>query len=217
MNNQKLFFVGGLLALLLMVTGLFSCQKKEHKALITTEYGEITILLYDSTPKHRDNFIKLASEGYYDDLLFHRVIDDFMIQGGDPDSKNAPAGNRLGMGGPNYEIDAEIGAPHLHGTLSAARTPNDAKRSSGSQFFIVYGALQDDNELNSYEQRKRIKYNPEQRKIYKEKGGFPSLDMEYTVFGEVLSGMEVVQKIMKMEKDPNDRPLKDVKMKIKMI
>ena len=194
-----------------------ACKKPENKAVITTEYGDITILLYDSTPKHRDNFIKLVKEGFYDDLLFHRVISEFMIQGGDPDSKNSPSGERLGVGGPGYEIDAEIGAPHLYGALSAARTPNAARRSSGSQFFIVTGTLQDDNELNIYEQRKKIKYNAEQRKIYKEKGGYPALDMEYTVFGEVLSGMDVVEKISKLEKDANDRPLKDVKMKIKMI
>ena len=192
-------------------------KKDSSKAVISTEYGDITILLYDSTPKHKENFIKLVKSGFYDDLLFHRVIAQFMIQGGDPDSKNAAEGARLGMGGPGYEIDAEIGAPHLYGAISAARTPNAAKRSSGSQFFIVTGTTQDDNELNSYEQRKKIKYNEEQRKIYKEKGGYPALDMEYTVFGEVLSGMNVVEKISKVEKDANDRPVKDVKMKIKMI
>lgn len=201
----------------LLCFSLSACKKESNKAVISTEYGDITILLYDSTPKHKENFIKLVNSGFYDDLLFHRVIAQFMIQGGDPTSKNAAPGTQLGMGGPGYEIDAEIGAPHLYGTLSAARTPNAAKRSSGSQFFIVTGTTQDDNELNSYEQRKKIKYNDEQRKIYKEKGGYPALDMEYTVFGEVVSGMDVVEKISKVEKDASDRPIKDVKMKIKMI
>jgi len=217
MSFQRFIFKNIFVITLLVIFTLSSCEKKEHKALITTEYGDITIVLYDSTPKHRDNFIKLVKEGFYDDLLFHRVIDQFMIQGGDPDSKNAPEGARLGMGGPGYEIDAEIGSPHLYGAVSAARTVNEAKRSSGSQFFIVTGSIQDNNELNNYEQRKKIKYNEEQRKIYREKGGYPALDMEYTVFGEVVSGMDVVEKIAKLPKDANDRPLKDVRMKIKMI
>ncbi len=217
MSNQKFSFLSGFILVFIFAFGLSACKEKEHKVLISTEYGDITILLYNSTPKHRDNFIKLVKEGYYDGLLFHRVIDAFMIQGGDPDSKTAPAGTRLGMGGPGYEIEAEIGAPHLYGTVSAARLANEAKRSSGSQFFIITGILQDDNELNLYEQRMKIKYNEEQRKIYKEKGGYPALDMEYTVFGEVLSGMDVVEKIGKLEKDANNRPLNDVRMKIKMI
>ena len=204
-------------AICFLMLALLGCKEKEYKALISTEYGDITIMLYNTTPKHRDNFVKLVKEGFYDDLLFHRVIDKFMIQGGDPDSKNAPAGERLGMGGPGYEIDAEIGSPHLYGALSAARTVNEAKRSSGSQFFIVTGVPQTDAELKIYEQRKRIRYNEEQRKIYNNKGGYPALDMEYTVFGEVLSGMDVVEKIAALEKDVNDRPIRDVKMKIKMI
>ena len=202
---------------LFLVFGLASCKEKEHKALISTEYGDITIRLFNSTPKHRDNFVKLVKEGYYDDLLFHRVMDQFMIQGGDPDSKNAPAGTRLGIGGPGYEIDAEVGAPHLYGAVSAARTVNEAKRSSGSQFFIVTGRPQNDAELKIYEDRKKIKYDEIQRNIYKTKGGYPSLDLEYSVFGEVISGMDVVEKIAKLETDANDRPVKDVKMKIKML
>ncbi|HUR31493.1 MAG TPA: peptidylprolyl isomerase [Saprospiraceae bacterium] len=217
MNRLKSLLSRASLMACLMTLLMSACQKKENKALISTEYGDITIVLFDSTPKHRDNFIKLVKEGYYDDLLFHRVIDEFMIQGGDPDSKNSQPGARLGIGGPGYEIDAEIGSPHLYGALAAARTPNEAKRSSGSQFFIVTGKTQSDAELKVYEQRKNIKYNDEQRRIYEGKGGYPALDMEYTVFGEVVSGMDVVEKIAKLEKDANDRPLKDVKMKIKMI
>lgn len=193
------------------------CEEKVNKALISTDYGDITVMLYDSTPKHRDNFIKLAQSGFYDGLLFHRVIDQFMIQGGDPQSKNSPAGTLLGGSGPGYEIEAEIGAPHLRGALAAARTPNEAKRSSGSQFYIVIGTKQNDEELNIYERRKNIKYNQEQRKIYKEEGGYPGLDMEYTVFGEVISGMDVVEKIGKLQGDSNNRPLQDVKMKVTII
>ena len=217
MRKQKLSFFTPWMLTCLIALLMSSCEKTEKKALISTEYGDITILLYDSTPKHRDNFIKLVKEGYYDGLTFHRVIDQFMIQGGDPDSKNAQPGARLGMGGPGYEIDAEIGSPHLYGALAAARTPNEAKRSSGSQFYIITGKTQTEAELKVYEQRKNIKYNDEQRRIYMEKGGYPGLDMEYTVFGEVISGMDVVEKISKLERDPSDRPLKDVKMTIKMI
>lgn len=194
-----------------------SCEEKVHKALISTDYGDITVMLYNSTPKHRDNFIKLAKEGYYDSLLFHRVIDGFMIQGGDPTSRTTSPGTILGEGNPGYEIDPEIGAPHLKGALAAARTPNAGKRSSGSQFYIITGKPQNKAELEFYETSKKIKYNESQRKIYEQEGGYPGLDMEYTVFGEVISGMEVVDKIDVLEKDNNNRPVKDVRMKIKMI
>jgi peptidyl-prolyl cis-trans isomerase B (cyclophilin B) len=192
-------------------------KEKEYQAVISTEYGDITILLYNSTPKHRDNFIKLVNEGFYNDLLFHRAIEYFMIQGGDPESKIALPGNRLGSGGPGYEIDPEIGAPHIRGALAAARTPNKGKRSSGSQFYIVTGKSVSVEDLLANELSKKIKYNDVQKKLYLEQGGYPSLDMEYTVFGEVLSGIEVADKISKLETDNRDRPLKDVRMKIKMI
>ncbi len=200
-----------------LVLLLTACKEEESKALITTEYGDITLLLYNSTPKHRDNFIKLVKEGFYDDLLFHRVIDYFMIQGGDPASKTAAPGMPLGAGGPGYEIDAEIGAPHLKGALAAARTPNPEKKSSGSQFYIIIGTPVYEADLYQYEKTKKIRYNDAQRQLYLEHGGYPALDMEYTVFGEVLSGMDVVETIGKLEKDASDRPLKDVRMKIKMI
>lgn len=194
-----------------------STKEKETRAVISTSYGDITIVLYNSTPKHRDNFIKLAKEGYYDGTLFHRVISEFMIQGGDPDSKTAAPGTPLGMGGPGYEIDAEIGAPHLRGALAAARTPNAAKRSSGSQFYIVTGTKISEDDLKSMELSKKIKYNETQRQLYLEQGGYPALDMEYTVFGEVESGMDVVDKISNVEKDERNRPLQDVKMTIKLL
>lgn len=205
----------------LMVFGLgllfLGCKEKEHHALIATDYGDIKIVLYNSTPQHRDNFIKLVKSGFYDSLLFHRVINDFMIQGGDPTSKHSADGDLLGSGGPGYEVPAEIGAPHLRGTLAAARLPSSDKRSSGSQFYIITGHQQNESELNYYEEQKHIKYNDAQRRTYMSQGGYPSLDQEYTVFGEVESGMEVVDKISQEPKDAHDRPLKNIRMKIKMI
>ncbi|HJW29281.1 MAG TPA: peptidylprolyl isomerase [Saprospiraceae bacterium] len=196
-----------------------SCQKKEkeYKALISTDYGDITVLLYNSTPKHRDNFIKLVKDGYYNGTLFHRVIPNFMIQGGDPQSKTAAPGVLLGAGGPGYEIDAEIGAPHIRGALAAARTDNPGKKSSGSQFYIVTGQQVTADMLNQMEQMKHIKYNDAQRELYLKEGGYPTLDMEYTVFGEVLSGLDVVDKISQVARDENNRPATDVKMSIKLI
>jgi len=194
-----------------------SCNDKNTYALIETNMGTMKVLLYDSTPKHRDNFIKLAEEGFYDSLLFHRVKNAFMIQGGDPDSRNAVPGARLGMGGPGYQIDAEIGAPHLRGALAAARTQNPQKMSSGSQFYLVQGQVIDDNYLDETERRQGIRYSPEQRKLYKEIGGTPFLDNDYTVFGEIVEGLDVLDKIAAVPVDPNDRPLEDVRMKVRIL
>lgn len=203
---------------IMLFLGLSSCQQDEFThAEITTDYGNIEVILYNSTPKHRDNFIKLASEGFYDDLLFHRVVNGFMIQGGDPDSKDAAPGQMLGRGGPGYQIDAEIGAPHFRGALAAARDGNPLKRSSGSQFYIVQGRPVTEDALAQMEQQKSIRYSPEQRQVYLEEGGSPFLDNEYTVFGEVVSGMEVVDQIAGMETDPNNRPTQDVRMKVRII
>lgn len=205
------------MALVLML-GFSSCQKDEFThAEIITDFGNIEVILYNSTPRHRDNFIKLANEGYYDDLLFHRVVNGFMIQGGDPDSKDAAPGQALGRGGPGYKIDAEIGAPHLRGALAAARDGNPLKQSSGSQFYIVQGRPVKDEALDQMEAQKNIKYSPEQREVYKNEGGSPFLDGEYTVFGEVVSGMEVVDQIAGMDTDPNNRPLEDVRMKVRIL
>jgi peptidyl-prolyl cis-trans isomerase B (cyclophilin B) len=198
--------------------GFSSCQTDDSTyALIQTEYGDMKVMLYNSTPKHRDNFIKLVNEGYYDSLLFHRVINGFMIQGGDPDSRKATPGQMLGMGGPEYKIDPEIGAPHLRGALAAARDNNPLKQSSGSQFYIVQGQIINDEYLNTIEQQKGIKYSPEQRKLYKEEGGAPFLDNDYTVFGEVVEGFETINKITSQPTDSNDRPQKDVRMTIKIL
>lgn len=186
---------------------------------IETDFGTMTAELYNATPKHRDNFIKLAEEGYFNDLLFHRVISGFMIQGGDPDSRNAPAGKALGMGGPSYQIPAEFvdSLCHLKGALAAARTSNPEKKSSGSQFYIVQGGPVSEQTLNQIESMRRFHYTPEQRAGYLADGGTPQLDREYTVFGRVIKGLEVIDKIAAVEKAPGDRPLKDVKMKIKVI
>ncbi len=205
------------IALVLML-GFSSCQQDDFThAEISTDFGTIEVILYNSTPNHRDNFIKLANEGFYDDLLFHRVVNGFMIQGGDPDSKNAAPGQSLGRGGPGYKIDAEIGAPHLRGALAAARDGNPLKQSSGSQFYIVQGRPVKEEALDQMEAQKNIKYSPEQRQVYKEEGGSPFLDGEYTVFGEVISGMEVVDQIAGMNTDPNNRPNEDVRMKVRIL
>lgn len=169
-------------------------------------------MLYPETPRHTDNFVKLVKEGYYDGTLFHRVIPNFMIQGGDPDSRGAEPNRPLGGGGPGYTIEHEIGAPHIAGALAAARTNNPQKASSGSQFYIVTGIRQVDSSLDQIENSKGIKYNETQRQLYKERGGRPDLDNEYTVFGEVVSGMDVVLKIAAVERGRADRPVQDVIM-----
>jgi peptidyl-prolyl cis-trans isomerase B (cyclophilin B) len=197
-----------------------SCDSGPRKAVIETEYGNMTVELYDSTPLHRDNFVKLVSEGFYDDLLFHRVIEGFMIQGGDPESKNADASKRLGGGGPGYTIPAEIGSPHFKGTLAAARTGdamNPERASSGSQFYLVQGKPLTETEVKSFASRGGYTYNPTQIKKYVEMGGTPGLDNQYTVFGEVIDGIEVIDKIAAVQTRPGDRPIKDLKMKIRML
>lgn len=190
--------------------------------VLETNLGSMTIKLYDETPAHRDNFIKLAEEGYYNDLLFHRVISGFMIQGGDPNSRNASPEAALGSGGPSYTISAEFNKSLIHkkGALAAARTGdqvNPQKRSSGSQFYIVQGAPQSESMLTRIEDQKGFHYTDEQKKIYSTQGGTPFLDQEYTVFGEVVEGLDVIDKIASVRTKPGDRPLEDVKMKVKVL
>lgn len=210
---MKIKLITALFALLLFAT----CAKPgQQRAIIETDFGNIEIELYDQTPLHRDNFIKLVKARFYDGLLFHRVVPNFVIQGGDPESKNASADAFLGGGGPGYQIKAEIGAPHFKGTLAAARNQNPEKMSSGSQFYIVIGAPVSDQELTQWENNKGIKYNPAQRTKYLTSGGLPSLDADYTVFGEVISGMDAVEKIVAEQINAANRPLKDVKMNIRM-
>ena len=238
---------------------------------ITTSLGDIKVLLYGDTPKHRDNFVKLVDEGFYNGVLFHRVINEFMIQAGDPESKNAPAGKMLGSGDPGYTLEAEFVYPkhfHKRGALAAARTGDDMnpeRRSSGSQFYIVTGKAYNESQLAQMEkqmammQKQEIfnklveehrdsvmamrrnrdqaglqklqeelvaiteqkaaenpaKMTPEQRQAYSTIGGTPHLDGSYTVFGEVIEGMDVVDKIQNVETGAADRPVEDVKI-IKM-
>jgi peptidyl-prolyl cis-trans isomerase B (cyclophilin B) len=182
----------------------------------------MTVWLYDATPKHRDNFLKLAEQGYFDDLLFHRVINGFMIQGGDPNSRNAKPNQQLGSGGPGYTIPAEFvdSLVHKKGALAAARTGdqvNPEKKSSGSQFYIVQGRAVTADELDMIESRKGFRYSKEQRDTYMAAGGTPFLDRDYTVFGEVIEGLDVIDKIASVATLPGDRPKVDVRMKIKPV
>lgn len=235
---------------------------------ISTSMGDIRIMLYGDTPKHRDNFVKLINDGFYNGTLFHRVINEFMIQAGDPESKNAPAGKMLGSGGPGYNIDAEIVYPahfHKRGALAAARQAdqvNPEKRSSGSQFYIVTGKVYNEGQLKQMEaqllnrqkqsvfnrmagehrdsimnmRRNRdqaglqklqdeiialmeaevaknpVSFTAEQRQAYSTVGGTPHLDGDYTVFGEIVSGMDVVEKIEKAATNAQDRPVGDIKI-----
>ncbi len=188
---------------------------KNPEVILHTNYGDIRIMLYNETPLHRDNFLKLAKEAYYDSTLFHRVIAGFMIQGGDPDSKKAGAGKRLGAGGPGYTIPAEFRKDLIHkkGALAAARQGdqvNPQKRSSGSQFYIVVGRKWTGDELDMIEQQKGFKYTDDQRKTYMTVGGYPFLDRDYTVYGEVVDGLDVVDSISVVDTNPADRPLQDV-------
>lgn len=210
---------------LITITGVQAQQakgqagEKERIVEISTSYGKMKIKLYNQTPKHRDNFIKLASEGFYNDLLFHRVIKGFMIQGGDPNSKTAGPDAQLGAGDVGYKVPGEFDKSLIHkkGTLCAARDGNPEKASSGCQFYIVQGKTHTDAELDQMEQRMGSKYTPEQRNIYKTIGGTPFLDQNYTVYGEVIEGMDVIDKIAAVQTKPGDRPIEDVKMQVKVI
>ena len=244
---------------------------------IDTSLGEITVRLYDETPLHRDNFVKLAREGYFDGMLFHRVIRDFMIQGGDPDSKTASPGQSLGTGGPGYTIEAEIRKDlfHKRGALAAARQGdqvNPQRRSSGSQFYIVWGQIYKEGQLRQLSKQMEMQQmqqifdtlamehrdevlrlrkernhaglqelqaklvdeteakfkamkekgeisglSDEQIRIYTTVGGTPHLDGQYTVFGEVVEGLDVVEKIQDAETSSSDRPEEDIKMTIAVI
>jgi len=219
MKNLSILFV------LFTFATIFNCKvsannnlkpkEKEIMILITTNQGDIKIKLYNETPYHRDNFVKLVEESFYDSLLFHRVIKDFMIQAGDPTSKNASATASLGSGGPGYTLPAEINPDLFHkkGALSAARTgdqTNPTRRSSGSQFYIVQGKPLTDTELSSYEQRLGTVFTAKQKEVYKTIGGTPFLDGQYTVFGEVVEGLDILDKIAAVECGANDRPKSNV-------
>ena len=266
-----------IMCLLILVVGISDSQAQENSdntmVLVKTKFGDMKLELYNDTPEHKKNFLKLVNEGYYDGILFHRVIKNFMVQGGDPDSKDAEAGVRLGSGNPGYTVPAEFVPAHFHkkGALAAARKPdssNPDKRSSGSQFYIVHGQVvtngtldtmemvlnnrakndfykerfaEANEELNDYrtnndrdgfnarvaeiraetdslwELQPLIQFSAEQRKVYTTVGGYPSLDHEYTVFGELVEGFDVLDKIAAVETDRYDRPLEDIEMTMEVI
>jgi cyclophilin family peptidyl-prolyl cis-trans isomerase len=263
-----------ILAVLLSLAVLTSCgqNKKDFVVTIETPFGPMVVILYDETPGHKENFLKLAREGFYDSLLFHRVIKDFMIQGGDPDSRKAVPGQHLGSGGPGYTLPAEFNPMFFHhkGALSAARLgdqQNPQKESSGSQFYIVQGRKFSKDELTidqmKFGQAMQVFFNnPANRAIndtlasyynsgdmnrymqkllsltdameketgikvrkevpdgvvqaYSTLGGAPHLDGQYTVFGEVIKGLDVIDRIAAVPTAPGDRPLEDVRMKMKV-
>ena len=211
-------------------------SRTKCKVKIQTMLGDIVVRLYDETPIHRANFLKLAKEGYYDGTLFHRVIKDFMIQGGDPDSKGAPAGKILGVGDPGYTLEAEIkdGLFHKRGALAAARQGDEVnpdRRSSGSQFYIVWGIMQmrrDRNRAGLQELQDKLAAEAEskvgktgltddQLKIYSTIGGTPHLDGQYTIFGEVEEGLDVVEMIQGTATGRADRPVDDIEMRMIVI
>ena len=191
-----------------------SVAAQKTKVKITTEYGDIVVMLYDNTPLNTANMVKLAKDHTYDSTLFHRVIPQFMIQAGDPDSKNAKPGQQLGNGGLKYTVPAEINDTDFHkkGALGVARDGNPTKAGSSSQFYIVVGKVYTDQELDNIEKRTGHKFSPSQRDAYKTVGGAPHLDGGYTVFGEVLEGQDIVDKIALEPRDHNDRPNKDIRI-----
>lgn len=215
---KKLFAIG------LLLTGLLTsfylqAQDVETLVQIDTDMGKIKVKLFNDTPQHRDNFIKNVKEKRYDGLLFHRVIKQFMIQAGDINSKDAPLEQELGDGDLDYKIPAEIVYPklfHKRGMLCAARTSdeeNPERASSATQFYIVTGKFYTEMELDKMEKNEGKTFTPEERQAYMLEGGMPSLDSKYTIFGEVVKGMKVVDKIQFVETNENDRPLKNIKIK----
>ena len=186
---------------------------------IETPMGDMLARLSNLTPQHQDNFTKLVEESFYDSLLFHRVIDGFMIQGGDPNSKNASPSAQLGSGGPGYQVPAEFdpSLAHVKGAIAAARTNNPEKLSSGSQFYIVHGRPVTEAELSRQESQTGVRYPSEVRETYLKEGGVPFLDQNYTVFGQVIEGLDVIDKIAATTTGAADRPREDVTMKISLV
>lgn len=207
--------------LLLTATLTYAARPKTYYVRITSGKGESIVKLYNETPKHRDNFVKLVKSGFYNGTLFHRVIKDFMIQGGDPDSKIAQPGQMLGNGSLPYTVPAEFNPALFHkkGVLAAARDANPAKASNATQFYLVQGKVFTDAELNRIEEVRPggNKIPESHRNVYKTLGGTPHLDQNYTVFGEIVKGIEQVDEIASVQTDATSRPLGDVKMKITLL
>ena len=214
-----------LITLLFSVAASYTVYAQQRtEVLLETSEGNIRIALYDETPRHRDNFVKLVSEHFYDSLLFHRVIANFMIQGGDPDSRRAEPGQELGNGDVGYTIEPEFRLPQLYhrrGVVAAAREGDDVnpeRRSSGCQFYIVWGKTFSSADIDKVQQRldaatnNSVKLTPEQIKTYRRVGGTPHLDGQYTVFGEVVEGLDVVNRIQRVDTDDYDRPINDVRI-----
>ena len=187
---------------------------QKNKIKIETEYGDIVLMLYDNTPLNTKNMVKLAKEHYYDSTLFHRCIPNFVIQGGDPTSKQAKAGAPLGEGDLGYTVPAEINDTDYHkrGAVGVARDNTPDKSGSACQFYIVVGKKYTDDELDKISKKTGRKFSQPQREEYKTIGGTPHLDGNYTIFGEVTEGMDVVDKIANEKRDNHDRPLKDIRM-----
>lgn len=198
----------------------FAVKPKHQYVKISTAKGEVIVKLYNETPLHRDNFVKLAKAGFYNGTLFHRVIKSFMIQGGDPNSKTAKPDSLLGNGDVGYTVPAEFKDSLFHkkGVLAAARNNNPAKASSGCQFYIVQGKVFTDSLLNLTEtNRLKFKLPQWQREVYKTIGGAPHLDQNYTVYGEVVKGLEMVDAIAETATDKNNRPKEDIKMTVSVL
>lgn len=221
--HHSTLFILFCLALTCLCAISTQAKRKEKRSivLVETTAGNLRLALSDDTPLHRDNFLMLVNEGYYDGTLFHRVIADFMIQGGDPDSRKALPGQALGNGGPGYTIPAEFDLPYLYhwrGALAAARDGdevNPEQESSGSQFYIVWGKKQtpaDIRRVRGMLEEKGISLTSQMIDDYEMNGGTPHLDGQYTVFGEVIEGMEVAAKIQGVKTDSNDRPLEDIRV-----
>jgi cyclophilin family peptidyl-prolyl cis-trans isomerase len=196
----------------LLLTHAATAQRT--KVVIETDSGNIVLALYDGTPQHRDNITKLVRQHFYDGLMWHRIIPGFVIQGGDPESKTAGKDKLLGDGDAGYKIPAEINDKYYHhrGAVGAARDQNPDKSSSGCQFYIVVGKLFTDEQIDAAEKRSGIKESAAKREAYKKLGGTPHLDGNYTVFGEVIEGMSVVDKIAAMPRNSSDRPNTDIRM-----
>ena len=227
MHPSRAFRSIAVLGTLCLTLAVSAQSEKRRLVEVRTDMGRMVVALYNETPEHRDNFLKLVQEGFYDSLLFHRVIPGFMVQGGDPESRSAAPGQMLGNGGPGYTVPAEIvpGLVHTKGALAAARQGdqvNPEKRSSGSQFYLVQGKPFQPNELDMVAQRASrhgtpVTYSEEQKETYATEGGAPHLDGSYTVFGEVIEGLDVIDRIAAVQRDGRDRPVSDVRMFMRVL